>query len=947
MKKRAAHFGKRVGGKKVLGVSVATMLAFGTSYAAPIQVNCQFFDQESNSVGDGNYTYDASTSNRFSYQTELDGAVVYETNYATEFFPNITLKADVGWNEGDYPFTGAISNIWAGNNPGTLEPLGASPFSKIDSGWHKYPLNKCSGCDNSALSMNWNNSTSGVWSGMHESQNTMGPNSIISERHSSSGNFVCKTPRPNSTFEGPIYFDAEVASGEWVKIATPDDTITSATVVSGPASSSNVFIDSGYDSHGVKVQVNTIPVDSESENVVIKLMNTNGAETEVTIKVVAEIQPMADTAATVATCGLQDEQGQAGMMTFKYDRRTLDMEKVLDMNMPHYEKHIRQVIPTLGHVTEHSLNVRLNMDGGVYTEKNIDLPGKLFTYPSYGQIKLNHNNEEHIVSDTWDLSTGRAGLYSGQIHFKNGSESLMTGTWEIMSQRYGENKGAFSCSMAPEGAAEIDILKETLLTLLASTEMNEEIKASLINEIQSATSLQQLADLERRIEEAHQVWLSEKVLAQRKTELRALVNLKTMSDQDRVGIFHDISIALSLDALVNMELKIEAAHQAWEESQALAQRKTELRALVSSNTMSGQDRESILSEIGMASSLEALVSIEPRIQQSHDDYIISQALEQARVDALGLLAKSQLFDVDRSSLYVQIVAASSVEALVQIRHDLQDAQQRFLDYLALEELRLELNEMLHNTKLSSDDHADIQSIINNTQSLEELNTVPDMIVAAVQKYVDSLNQVEKERIEALRSELQADLSRAIVDKGEYQEINKQVLIATSEVDANRIRHAIGQAVQMRVARDEVRSLIHRSDLEQVAKELFFNKVNDARTIEKLNKLKLDIDKTIAENPEIVPLNQERTLDWIKNMRSDSTIQDFQYRHTNWATFHYILKNGKLAYLTLNGQYEVITETEYDYSKLKRQIDVSGKSGGGSMSWLILGLAVLRLRNRLI
>ena len=102
MKKRAAHCGKRVGGKKVLGVSVATLLAFGTSYAAPVQVNCQFFDQESNLVGDGNYTYDPSTSDSFSYQTELGGAVVYETNYATKFLPNITLKADVGWNEGDY-----------------------------------------------------------------------------------------------------------------------------------------------------------------------------------------------------------------------------------------------------------------------------------------------------------------------------------------------------------------------------------------------------------------------------------------------------------------------------------------------------------------------------------------------------------------------------------------------------------------------------------------------------------------------------------------------------------------------------------------------------------------------------------------------------------------------------------------------------------------------------
>jgi len=1003
MKKRAAHCGKRVGGKKVLGVSVATLLAFGASYAAPVQVNCQFFDQESNSVGDGNYTYDPSTSDRFSYQTELGGAVVYETNYATEFLPNITLKADVGWNEGDYQFTGVISNIWAGNNPGTLKQLGASPFSKLDTGWHKYPLNKCSGCDNSALSMNWDNSTSGVWGGMHESQNIMGPNSTIFERHSSGGTFVCETPRLNSTFEGVVYFDAEVASGKWVQIATPDDTITSATVVSGPASSSNVVIDSDYDSHGVKVHVNTIPVGSESENVVIHLMNANGAETEVTIKVVAEIQPMADTAATVATCSLQDEQGQAGTMTFKYDRRTLNMEEVSDMNMPHYVTHIRQVIPTLGHVTEHSLNVLLNMGGGVYTQNNIDLPGKIFTYPSYGQIKLNNNNEEHLVSDTWDLSTGRAGLYSGQIHFKGRSENPMDGTWEIMSQSYGENKGAFTCSLASEGAAEVALRKEALLTLLASTEMNEEVKASLTNKIQSATSLQQLAGLEQEIEEAHNVWLSGKVLGQRKTELRTFVNLKTMSDQDRMGILHDISIAPSLGALADMELRIEAAHQAWKESQDFEQRRTELRALVSSNAMSDQDRavilhdismassldalvgmnlrietshhaweesqalkqrktelralihlkimsdqdrESILSEIEVATSIKALANIEPRIQQFHDDYMTSQVLEKARVDALGLLAKSQLFDGDRSSLYAQIVAASSVEALVLIRNDLLYAQQRFLEYVALEKLRLELNEILRNTTLSSDDRAVIQSIINNTQSLEELNTVPDMIEVAVQKYIDTLNQAEKERIEILRIELQSELSRAIVDKGDYQEINTQVLLATSEVDANRIRHAIAQAVQMRVARDEVRALIHRSDLEQEAKDLFFNKVNGATTIEELNQLKLDIDKTIAENPEIVSLNQERTLDWIKEMRSDSAIQGFQYRHANWATFHYILKNGKLAYLTSNGQYEVITEAEHDYSKLERQIDVSGKSGGGSMSWLILGLAVLRLRNRI-
>jgi hypothetical protein len=193
-----------------IGVLIAAMLSFGTAYADSIQVGCQFYDQEANLVGDGEYTYDPSVSDSLLYNTP-SGEQTYETNYATEFHPNITFYSGEEWTGGNYQFTDSILNIWGGDEPGTIKPEGLSPYQTIDSGWHKYPPGKCSGCGHSVFSMNWSSTSEGTWEGAHRNQNNVDPNTGTSEYQAASGHFTCENSAPDTDFG--VYPDAMGVEG--------------------------------------------------------------------------------------------------------------------------------------------------------------------------------------------------------------------------------------------------------------------------------------------------------------------------------------------------------------------------------------------------------------------------------------------------------------------------------------------------------------------------------------------------------------------------------------------------------------------------------------------------------------------------------------------------------------------------------------------------------------
>jgi hypothetical protein len=164
-----------------------------------VKMECQFYDQEEILIGDGKYTYDPSVSDSFSYRISSGEEKVFDTYYATEFHPNITLPAAFEWTGGDYQLTDVITDIWAGDKPGTLMPDGGgSPFSSIVSGWKMNPT-RCSGCDTRALYMDWNTPFEGIWSGEQLHQNNIDPDTGAFEAHSANGNFTCENSKINGS----------------------------------------------------------------------------------------------------------------------------------------------------------------------------------------------------------------------------------------------------------------------------------------------------------------------------------------------------------------------------------------------------------------------------------------------------------------------------------------------------------------------------------------------------------------------------------------------------------------------------------------------------------------------------------------------------------------------------------------------------------------------------
>jgi hypothetical protein len=138
-------------------------------------------------VGSGVYTYTPSITETIYHNGDIGTGGTYDTSFATKANVYAILKDDGEIGE-DYMFTHTFEDIWAGDNPGGINSTHEAGFETIEPGWHKHPPYKCSQCEITTFSMNFDTPLKGTWNGFRYFNNSNPP---YRDRKSNDGAFTC------------------------------------------------------------------------------------------------------------------------------------------------------------------------------------------------------------------------------------------------------------------------------------------------------------------------------------------------------------------------------------------------------------------------------------------------------------------------------------------------------------------------------------------------------------------------------------------------------------------------------------------------------------------------------------------------------------------------------------------------------------------------------------
>jgi hypothetical protein len=407
---------------------VVVMLMATVSYADAVHVDCQFYDEANQQVGEGYYEYDPSVTDTFEYRESSGRNAIFETNYATEFHSSITLPAGEGWMGGAYQFTDTLSNIWAGDEPGTLHHLDPSSFSEIDSGWNKYPPGKCSGCDFSLLSMNWSTLFEGNWGAGHWNQNNIIPETSIYENHSGSGRFVCEAFVSEDLFK--VYPDKMGIEGSVSTFVASSGYNEKKqqytwTQTEGPAASLAVEEDT---------QVLRVTVPNLDADTVLKFtVSAGGLTKKISLPVLNKVEPIAGGGPTTLYCELTTEAGvSGGTAQFSFDSSKVDVIVEGNMNRPIVPPMVDGLFSTPGKLTDWVMNPVLIAADGSASTPQIRLESQIIQWYHVGDlapgeiVKYGSNNVDFRRNGEWNsvyYHRYSGPVLSGSMTFDVGAKS--------------------------------------------------------------------------------------------------------------------------------------------------------------------------------------------------------------------------------------------------------------------------------------------------------------------------------------------------------------------------------------------------------------------------------------------------------------------------------------------------------------------------------------------
>ena len=427
---------------------------------------------------------------------------------------------------------------------------------------------------------------------------------------------------------------------------------------------------------------------------------------------------------------------------------------------------------------------------------------------------------------------------------------------------------------------ELKAAKESAIENLKSKTNLKEAQVKLFEEeISNAENLEELAEINKKVNEADEKAAKAKELAEAKEKAKqSLENAKNINLEQKTNFEKQIEDSNTIDQLLEIENNIKLADEKAQQekiAQELANSKQILEEKLENTNLSSKQKDAFKDRILNAKNQADLEAIQIDIDQADEKVKKEKELEENKKLLIeNLNSKENLRPDQKEEFEKQIAEANDKEALAKIEEKINVAVEVANKEKTAEKLKAAKESSIENLKsksnLTEDQEKLFEEAISNAENLEELDEINKKVNEAdekakqekVSQELENAKQLLEEKLENTGlSPEQKDTFKNRILKAERQAELETIESDINQADEKAIQEKVAQKLEN--AKSDLAEKLFSTSLNQDQKDSFLEKINKAADLEGLEAIDKEIeiasnqvDENIENETEKDPSNEE-------------------------------------------------------------------------------------------
>lgn len=463
---------------------------------------------------------------------------------------------------------------------------------------------------------------------------------------------------------------------------------------------------------------------------------------------------------------------------------------------------------------------------------------------------------------------------------------------------------------------ELKAAKESAIeNLKAKANLTEEQKKSLQEEINNAVNLEELAEINKKVDQADEEAARAKEISEAKDKAKQILECSENINSDQKSNFEkQIEDSNTIDQLLEIEnniLKAEGSAIRELELKELEENKKILRENLNSKEILTQDqKEEFEKQIAEASDKETLAKIEEEITlavEVANKEKEAQELENAKLTLEEKLENTSLSPEQKDAFKNRIIKAENQADLKAIEIEIDQANEEAAKAKELAEAKEKAKQSLENAKnINLEQKTNFEKQIEDAETVDQLLEIENNI-----KLEDEKAQQGKIAQELANSKqiLEEKLENTILTQDQKDAFKNRILKAENQADLKSIQIDINQAEEIAKKEQELavakesalENLKAKSNLTEEQEKVLEEEINNAENLEELVEINKKVEEADEESAKAKELSEAKNqakqhLENAENINSDLKA-DFEKQIEDTETVDQLLEienNIKLA-----------------------------------------------------
>ena len=437
---------------------------------------------------------------------------------------------------------------------------------------------------------------------------------------------------------------------------------------------------------------------------------------------------------------------------------------------------------------------------------------------------------------------------------------------------------------------ELKAAKESAIENLKSKTNLTEAQVKLFEEeISNAENLEELAEINKKVDESEQNAIEVKELSEAKDKAKQSLESSEHIDSEQKVIFENqIEEADTIDKILEIENNIKLADEKAKKEkivQELANSKQILEEKLENTSLSPEQKDAFKDRILNAKNQADLEAIQIEIDQAYEKVKKEKELEANKKSLIEKLnSKENLRPDQKAEFEKQIVEATDKETLTKIEEEIilaVEVAKKEKEAQELENAKLTLEEKLENTSLSPEqkdafknrilnleNHADLEVIKKDIDQADEEAAKAKELAEAKEKAKQSLENAKNINLEQKTNfEKQIEDSNTI---DQLLEIENNIKLADEKAQQEKIAQELASSKQI------LEEKLENTNLSSEQKDAFKDRILNAKNQADLEAIQIEIDQTdeIAKKEKVnqeLEANKKSLIEYLnskENLRPD-------------------------------------------------------------------------------